>query len=124
MAVVGFNVAALLITSVVNTAANRRLTFGIRGRGGAATAQFQGLLVFALGLALTSGTLAALNSWDAHAPRLTELGFLVAANLAATLLRFVLFRAWVFRSRAPREPRALPETLADLESTPLADPAR
>ncbi|MCO7218403.1 hypothetical protein [Klenkia sp. PcliD-1-E] len=37
--------------------------------------------------------------WDPHAHRLVELTFLVAANLAATLLRLVLFRAWVFRSR-------------------------
>jgi putative flippase GtrA len=96
------NLVALGVTAVANTAANRRITFGIRGRGGAATAQFQGLLVFALGLAMTSVTLAALNVWDPRAPRLTELAFLVSANLAATLLRFVLFRAWVFRSRAAR----------------------
>ncbi|SDF44585.1 GtrA family protein, partial [Klenkia brasiliensis] len=109
------NLVALAVTAVANTAANRRLTFGIRGRGGAATAQFQGLLVFALGLALTSGTLAALNVWDPHAHRLVELTFLVAANLAATLLRFVLFRAWVFRTRTPRAGRATAAVVPDLE---------
>ncbi|MEI4270562.1 bifunctional glycosyltransferase family 2/GtrA family protein [Klenkia sp. LSe6-5] len=101
------NLVALAVTAVANTAANRRLTFGIRGRGGAATAQFQGLLVFALGLALTSGTLAALTRWDPHPHRLVEMGFLVAANLVATLVRFVLLRAWVFRSRTPRVTRTV-----------------
>lgn len=110
------NLVALAVTAVANTAANRRLTFGIRGRGGAATAQFQGLLVFALGLALTSGTLAALHVWDPHAHRLVEMTSLVAANLAATLLRFVLFRAWVFRGRTPRTSRATGAVVPELEA--------
>ena len=37
------NVVALLVTAVANTAANRRLTFGVRGRDGAARHQVQGL---------------------------------------------------------------------------------
>ena len=118
------NFVALAVTAVANTAANRRITFGVRGRGGAATAQFQGLIVFGLGLALTSGTLAGLQAWDPHAHRLVEIGFLVAANLASTLLRFVLFRAWVFRSRTAQGHRTLPQTLADLQPAVLADPAR
>jgi putative flippase GtrA len=89
------NLAALLLTAVANTAANRRLTFGIRG-GGAARAQLQGLVVFSLGLALTSGAL-----WGLHAvttpSRTTEVALLLTANAAATLLRFLLFRGWVFR---------------------------
>jgi putative flippase GtrA len=95
----GANLLALLITAVANTTANRRLTFGIRGRRGAARHQFQGLVVFALGLALTSGALGLLHHLDPHPTRFAELGFLVVANALATLLRFVLFRAWVFRSR-------------------------
>ena len=51
---------ALVVTAVANTAANRRLTFGVRGRAGAATSQVQGLIVFFLGLALTTGALALL----------------------------------------------------------------
>ena len=56
----GANLIALVVTAVANTAANRRLTFGVRGRAGAATHQLQGLLVFGLGLAFTTGALAAL----------------------------------------------------------------
>ena len=94
----GANLFALLATSVANTAANRRMTFGISGRHNAGRHQLQGLAVFGLGLALTSGALAALHAWQPLPPRPAELTVLVLANLVATLLRFVLLRGWVFRS--------------------------
>ncbi len=56
------NALALLVSAVANTAANRRLTFGVTGRGGAVRHQAQGLVVFGIGLALTSGSLAALGA--------------------------------------------------------------
>jgi putative flippase GtrA len=90
------NFVALLVTAVGNTAANRRLTFGVRGGDGAARHQFQGLLVFALGLGLTSGSLALLHGLG-DPSRGTEVIVLVGANLAATILRFLLLRGWVFR---------------------------
>ena len=37
------NVVALLVTAVLNTAANRAFTFGVRGRGRAPRHQAQGL---------------------------------------------------------------------------------
>jgi putative flippase GtrA len=89
------NFGALLITAIANTAANRAFTFGVRG-GGAGRHQLQGLTVFALGLLLTSGSLALLGALSDHPAPLVELGVLVAANLAATVLRFVLLRQWVF----------------------------
>ena len=98
------NLLALLITAIANTAANRRITFGIRGSGGAARAQFQGLIVFGLGLALTSGSLLLLHSAAPGASKQVELGVLVLANAVSTLLRFVLFRGWVFRSRRSVRP--------------------
>ncbi|WSQ10333.1 bifunctional glycosyltransferase family 2/GtrA family protein [Streptomyces sp. NBC_01231] len=93
------NALALLVSAVANTAANRRLTFGVRGRGGAVRHQAQGLVVFGIGLALTSGSLAALNAATSEPAHSTELAVLIAANLAATVLRFLLFRAWVFSDR-------------------------
>ncbi len=96
----GANLFALLVTAVANTAANRRLTFGIAGRQHAGRHQLQGLAVFALGLALTSGSLAALHAAQPVPHRALELSVLVLANLAATVLRFVLLRGWVFRARA------------------------
>ncbi|MEV6667797.1 bifunctional glycosyltransferase family 2/GtrA family protein [Streptomyces nigra] len=92
------NAVALLLCALANTAANRRLTFGVRGRDGALRHQAKGLLVFLVGLALTSGSLAVLHGVAPDAARATELVVLVAANLGATLLRFLLLRAWVFRA--------------------------
>ena len=95
------NATALLICALANTAANRRLTFGLRGHGGALGHHAKGLLVFVIGLALTSGSLAALHHLFPAAVRTAEIAVLVVANLAATLLRFALLRAWVFRARRP-----------------------
>ena len=95
------NVVSLLLTAVANTAANRRLTFGISGRSNAARHQVKGLIAFGLGLALTSSSLAVLG----HAGRLTEICVLLAANLVATVIRFLLYRYWVF-GRAERPPDA------------------
>ncbi|MDX3073657.1 bifunctional glycosyltransferase family 2/GtrA family protein [Streptomyces sp. MI02-7b] len=93
------NALALLVCAVANTAANRRLTFGVRGRTGAARHHARGLAAFLMGLALTSGALAVLHHAAPGAGQRVETGALVAANLAATLLRFLLLRSWVFPGR-------------------------
>jgi len=93
------NFVALLVTALANTAANRRLTFGVRGSRHAGRHQVEGLVVFGLGLALTSGSLALLTAVTTTPSRLVELSVLVGANAAATVLRFLLFRAWVFHPR-------------------------
>ncbi|MFJ9466185.1 glycosyltransferase [Streptomyces caniferus] len=103
------NAMALLVSALANTAANRRLTFGVRGRDRAVRHQAQGLVVFAIGLALTSGSLAALDASGGDASHGTELAVLVAANLAATVLRFLLFRAWVFPDRERRDDAEEPQ---------------
>ena len=90
------NAVSWIATAIADTAANRRLTFGISGRAGAVRAQAEGLLVFGLGLAITSGSLAALDALVAEPGRLLELGVLLGANLVAGLVRFVLLRVWVF----------------------------
>jgi len=99
------NVVSLLVTAVANTAANRRLTFGISGRSNAARHQVKGLIAVGIGLALTSGSLAMLGS--ARVSRLAEVSVLIAANLVATVVRFLLYRHWVF-GRAERLPDGRP----------------
>jgi putative flippase GtrA len=94
------NLIALLVTTIANTAANRRITFGISGRRKLAHHQLQGLGVFALALAVTSGSLAVVHAVTDTPARAAELAALIAANLAATVLRFVLLRGWVFRRAA------------------------
>lgn len=81
------NAGALLVTAVANTAANRRLTFGVRGRAGIAADHAVGLAAFGAGLALTTGALAGLHA--VTDPRhSTELVVLMAANALAAVLRF------------------------------------
>lgn len=89
------NFLALIITAVANTAANRRFTFGIQG-GNHARHHFEGLIVFGIGLALTSGALALVHGTTTP-DRWLEVATVVGANLAATVARFLLFRLWVFR---------------------------
>ncbi|HEV3360344.1 MAG TPA: glycosyltransferase [Pseudonocardiaceae bacterium] len=93
------NLLALLISAVANTAVNRRVTFDVRGRAGAGLHQFQGLLVFGIGLGLTSGSLALLQLITGTPGRIPELIVLVLANLLATVVRFLLLRGWVFRAQ-------------------------
>jgi putative flippase GtrA len=101
---------ALAITAVVNTAINRRLTFGVRGRKGLLGQHAAGATIFAIALALTTGALAVLHGLDAHAPRTAVLAVLVVANLTATVTRYLALRAWVFKpaSRSERPTQSPP----------------
>jgi putative flippase GtrA len=94
------NGLALAVTAVGNTAANRRLTFRLRGRAGLLRQHALGAVVYLLTLALTSGALLVLQGIDARPPRAVELAVLVAASTAATITRFVALRNWVFTGRA------------------------
>ena len=99
MAAQAANALSLLITAVANTAVNRRFTFGVRGRRHAVRHQMRGLLAFGAGLLVTSGALAGLHMVSAQPGRGAEVIALVGANLLATILRFGLYRSWVFRAR-------------------------
>jgi putative flippase GtrA len=101
------NVISLLATAVANTAANRRVTFGIRGRAHSARHQVRGLIAFGIGLGLTSGSLLALHTAVARPARAAEVTVLVTASLVATIARFWLYRHWVFRGGA-RPPGGAP----------------
>ena len=92
------NAAALLVTALGNTAANRRFTFGVRGRAGVVRHQAQGLLVFLVGLSVTTGALWLLRSLGGD-HRAVEVAVLTVANLAVTVMRFVALRVWVFARR-------------------------
>ncbi len=95
------NFVALALTAVANPAANRRFTFGVTGAQGAARHQLQGAVAFLAGLGLSSGALALVHRLAAHPSHVAEITALIAANVAATLLRFLLLRLWVFRVPPP-----------------------
>jgi putative flippase GtrA len=100
------NALALAVTAVANTAANRRFTFGVRGRAGLARQHALGAAIFFLTLGLTSGALAVLHGLSAHPSRALELAVLVAASAAATVTRYVALRSWVFvAARRPKPAR-------------------
>lgn len=89
------NAVALVATAVGNTAANRRLTFGVRGRRSLLRDQAAGLAAFAIALALTSGAIWLLGRLIPQADRSTEVVVLVVANALATIVRFALLRGLI-----------------------------
>jgi putative flippase GtrA len=95
------NAAALVITAVGNTAANRRLTFGVRDGRSMLRDQLGGLLALAVALAITTASVSLLAAFVPGAGRLVELAVLVIANALATVARFVLLRAWIRGDRRP-----------------------
>jgi len=98
----GANALALAITAVANTQANRRLTFGISGRGELMRQHAMGAFVYVLTLGLTTGALAVLHGLDPGSGRVLELVVLVAAGICATVTRYMALRSWVFAPRGRR----------------------
>jgi putative flippase GtrA len=100
---VGANAVALTATAIGNTAANRRITFGVRGGDRASMLRAQAAGLVALGAALAITTVAAnvLALVAPNAGSLVELAVLVSANVVATVVRFVVLKAWIGRE-APR----------------------
>ncbi len=93
------NAVSLTVTTIGNTAANRRFTFGVTGTRRALRHQLEGGAAFLFGLALSTGGLALLHAAAPGASRAVEVGALIAANAVATLVRFLLMRAWIFHPR-------------------------
>jgi putative flippase GtrA len=91
------NGISLLVAAMTNTWANRRWTFGVRGRAGAARHQAQGLVVLTLTLALTSGGLSLLRILEPAAPTWVETLVVAATTALATAVKFLAMKWWVFR---------------------------
>ncbi len=103
----GANATALALTAVANTAANRRLTFGVRGRAGLVRQISLGVLVFLVALGVTQLAIVLMDLLLGRPTRAVEAAVLVAASALATAIRFVAFQWWVFAfTRAADEVRA------------------
>jgi putative flippase GtrA len=93
---VGADIIALLACAFANAAANRRVTFALRGRAGRVRHHLAGTALGLLPLLLTLLALAALATAGVTSPGAT-LVVLTVTNLLATVARFLLLRNWVFR---------------------------
>lgn len=91
------NIVALGACALANTAANRRLTFSLRGRTGRGRHYAAGMALVGLPLVATLAVLGLLGTVG-----ITSLGAqllaLTATNALATLGRFLALRHWVFRA--------------------------
>ncbi|RMH82239.1 MAG: glycosyltransferase [Actinomyces sp.] len=102
------NLAALSGATVVNTALNRRFTFGIAGGGRLLRDHLEAGLVFAGTLLATGATLGLADRLGPSASSPTLAVVLLVTVAAATLVRFVVLRRWVF---APERRRGVTEVV-------------
>lgn len=89
------NAIALLVTAVGNTLINRRFTFGVRERRGITGDLIAGFVALGLALLITSSAVAILGVVAPSAGRVVEITVLTAANVLATLMRFIVLRTWI-----------------------------
>lgn len=99
------NSIALLVTAVANTAANRRVTFGVRGADGLLRDHAGGLVAFGIALVLTNASILLLDAMAPAAPLGIEIAILTGANAIATAARFVILRTLLV---PPRPSPAVP----------------
>jgi putative flippase GtrA len=86
------NALALLVTTIANTAANRRFTFAVRGRAHQVQHHLAGLVAFGFALAITSGALVILAALNSSASPAIAISVLMATNAIATAVRFAVLR--------------------------------
>lgn len=91
------NAVALVLTSLLNTALNRRLTFKISGTQRRASDHLNGLVVIAVALLITGGSLGVLHWINPEATVADELLTTTLSGFLATAVRFTLLRHWIFR---------------------------
>lgn len=89
------NAIALCVTAVGNTLINRRFTFGVRERRGITGDLIAGFVALGLALLITSSAVAILGVVAPSAGRVVEITVLTAANVLATLMRFIVLRTWI-----------------------------
>lgn len=91
------NAVALVVTSLLNTALNRRLTFKIAGQQRRTRDHLHGLVVIAVALVITGGSLGVLHWFNPNATVGDELTATTLSGFLATAVRFSLLRHWIFR---------------------------
>lgn len=121
------NTAALVIATVFNTWANRRWTFGVRGRARAVQHQVQAFTVFGITWAMSAAGLALLHLAASAPPTWAQTAVIAVANVVSTVLRFVAMKAWIFarpnhRAATVNWPPADSKNTTKLQSEPSIVP--
>jgi len=91
------NAAALIVTSLMNTALNRRLTFKITSNRQRAQDHLKGLMVIVIAIVITGSSLGILHWVNPAATVAAELWATTLSGSVATAVRFTLLRHWIFR---------------------------
>jgi putative flippase GtrA len=91
------NAVALILTSLMNTALNRRLTFKITGQHRMKRDHLNGLIVILVALLITGGSLGVLHWVNPDATVADELWTTTLSGFLATAVRFTMLRHWIFR---------------------------
>ena len=91
------NLLALAMTALANTQANRRFTFGVRGRTGLIADHLGGLAAFGVALAISSASISLLQLTVQTPGVGLEIAVLGFGNVIAAITRFVLLRLWLER---------------------------
>lgn len=91
------NAAALILTSLMNTALNRRLTFKITDTHRMRRDHLNGLVVIVVALLITGGSLGVLHWIKPDATVAEELWTTTLSGFLATAVRFSMLRHWIFR---------------------------
>ncbi|MCF2130309.1 GtrA family protein [Strepomyces sp. STD 3.1] len=95
------NLVSLLVLTVLNTEANRRLTFR-HADAGPVRAHLGAGGLFVLGYLVTSGAVLWFRHERPDASPAAETAVLAATSVAVTVVRFLVLRFAVFRGRARR----------------------
>jgi len=91
------NAVALVLTSLLNTALNRRLTFKIAGQQRRTRDHLNGMVVIAVALVITGSSLGVLHWFNPDATVGDELVATTLSGFVATAVRFSMLRHWIFR---------------------------
>lgn len=94
------NAVALLASTVLNTAANRRWTFHLRGRSGVGRQQVQGLAIVLATWLISAGSLWLLGQVRPDAAGWLQTGVVGSATRVATTLKFLVMKHLVFAEKA------------------------
>ncbi|WP_026181317.1 GtrA family protein [Demetria terragena] len=91
---------SLVLSTIANTAVNRRFSFGVTGREGHWQVQLKALVLLAMTLGVTALALAVLEWMAPQADTVAAVVAFTVGNLIATVVRFVLLRRWLSTSPA------------------------